>query len=426
MWRVLGFNIILQQGQLDEYVLDTILGIGALAWARNSTQARVPLVHHRLSGALRNHHYQRALHHYNNAIQKLKPAVLSAQPEAQLQIMYTSCVLFLMFEILQENVEAVDQLGRIGMKCLSRLSPAATTSYIRSASSVTRFMTSNNVVYVSLSPQAPGIRASIFTDTATIFKPPAVVGPESSTQEFITVWWRLLTTVINLCVHPAAGDFSRLGSETVSEIRTLLTLIGSWEEETRKRLATAQGSGPVKLFQLVATITSRFALIAQPGELADETSGTGYTGPFSSDALDCVAILELFKLCRKQPASVDGMPCAEDKFDITNEVAHSPALPAILHIARYCPSNATRLDALALFRSMLHPNSSSNLKSLYMVLRALADIERWEPTIYYDWAKGSWNDTYSALNATLTPMRYKGKQRPPPRELVLRVEDYGL
>lgn len=423
---VLGFSIILQQGQHDEYIFDTILGIGAMARARNSTPTQVPLIHHRMSGALKNQHYQRALHHYDSAIQKLKTVVSTAQPEAQLQVMYTSCLLFLMFEVLQENSRAVDRLGGIGMACLSRLSPTARSSYVQSASSVTRFMTNGNVVYVSLSPQSPSIRSAIRTEVSTIFQPPSVVGPKASMHEFIAAWWRLLTTVINLCVHPAARDFGREKSDTAAQLPAVLALIGSWEKETQKRVAAAQEATSIKLLQLVVTITNRLALVAQQCERVNWKPAAGEISCFFKDALEYAAILKLFKLCREQPVNKNGMPCAQDEFDVTNEVAHSPALPALLHIARQSPSHPTRLEALELFRSMLHPKSASNLKAVYMVLRALADIERWGLTNHYDWTKGSWNDAYTALHVTFTPVRRTGNQRLVPRHLVLKAENYGF
>lgn len=352
--------------------------------------------------------------------------MFSAQPEAQLHLMYTSCVLFLMFELLQENHSAVDQLGGIGMDCYSRLSPAAKPSYVQSANSVTRFMASNNIVFVSLSPQSPSIRAAICPDVSLALQPPAVVGPESSMQEFMAAWWRLLTTVVNLCVLLEAQNLGRGGPDTAAKLSALLALIGSWEKETRRRLAAAREADSILLLQRVVTITSRFALVAQQHEWVNRTPETGNVGPVPMDALEYAAIIEVFKLCQTHPVGTAGFLCTEDDFDVTNEAAHSPALPAIVYIARQCPSIATRLEALKLFRSLLHPKSATNMKVLYMVLRELADLERWEPTNHYEWTKSVWNDACTALHVTITPVRRVGNQKTLSRQLVLRLEDYGL
>lgn len=331
-----------------------------------------------------------------------------------------------MFELLQENDRAVDQLGRTNLECYSRLSPVATPSYIRSAQLATQYWTSSNIVYVSLTPRSPSIRAVIFPDISFALQPPAVVKPEISLQEFIATWWRLLTTVINLCVLPVARDFGSIGSNTAARLRALVALIGAWEKEAQKRLTMAQELDSISALRLIVNMTNHFARVAKQRERVNWTPESNDIGLLSTNALEYTSILELFRLCRTQPLRIAGMLCAENKFEVTNEAAHSPALPALLHIARQCPDYVTRLEALTLFRSILQPTSASNLKAIYMVLRALVDIERWGLTNHYDWTRSSWNEDYSALHVTLTPALCLGNQRPRSRHLVLRAEDYGL
>lgn len=434
-----GSTTILQQGEQDSYVLDALLAVGALAWARRSMQLKgVPLVQHQLSGALKNEHYRKALQHYNRAVARTQQALKDAAAETQVRVMVISCMLFFMFEHLQDNTSAVDQIGAVGLDILPRLVSAATPVALRSSTEAAHFVLSSNVIQNAFSPLHQQMRPRILNIAAeSVLQPPAVPSPARSLQEFTAVWWRFVTTMLNLCFHSAAfGDGFIVPSYSPSQISSLLTLISSWEREARRRAGAALDLHSIRLLQVIANMANRLMRSVKkrkPAPKGSPESDGGAQTFFSAAPLDHSALLELYKISKRHQDDDAGGPrppaAGEDQFDFMHDAGQDAALPALLYVARWCPDRATRLEALDICRSLLRSASSFNLKAIYMVMRALVNMEGdgEEPAARYTWTEGSWNHDYTALQVTLTPADQEHTPNTPgTKYLVLSVREYGF
>lgn len=419
----------------DAYVLDSLLAIGALAWARASVPKRIPLVH-RLSGALQNEHYRKALQHYSKAVARTRQRLSDGPDDAKILVVIISCMLFFMFEHIQENTSAVDHIGAVGLDALPRLQVSAAApsgSALKSGTEAAHFILNSNVIFHTFSPMNPQMRPRVMNiATESVLQPPAVLSPERSLEDFTAVWWRLVTTMLNLCYHSAAfGDGFIVSSYTPSQITSLLVLIGSWEREAERRATAAQDADSIRLLRAIATMARRLMRsVNQKGQALKqpfERSGVGTF--FSTTPTDYSAILEFYRVSKMpRPGAAVAKSHSGASSGFEHSAAQDAALPALLFVGRWCPDHATRLEALDICRSLLRPASSFELKSTYMVMRALVTLEGRgkEPMNRYAWTEGSWNDDYTALHVTLTPVSQKRGHVIGEKHLVLSVQDYGI
>ncbi|KAK8112019.1 uncharacterized protein PG998_008476 [Apiospora kogelbergensis] len=406
---------ILQQGVQDAYVLDSLLAIGALAWARASVPKRIPLVH-RLSGALQNEHYRKALQHYSKAVARTRQRLSDGPDDTKILVVIISCMLFFMFEHIQENTSAVDHIGAVGLDALPRLQVSAAApsgSALKSGTEAAHFILNSNVIFHTFSPMNPQMRPRVMNiATESVLQPPAVLSPERSLEDFTAVWWRLVTTMLNL-----------------SPLCSFSSVRGKGRQ--RGRATAALDADSIRLLRAIATMARRLMRsVNQKGQALKqpfERSGVGTF--FSTTPIDYSAILEFYRVSKMpRPGAAVARSHSGASSGFEHSAAQDAALPALLFVGRWCPDHATRLEALDICRSLLRPASSFELKSTYMVMRALVTLEGRgkEPMNRYAWTEGSWNDDYTALNVTLTPVSKQRGHVIGKKRLVLSVQDYRI
>lgn len=349
-----------------------------------------------------------------------------AQPDARVGVILTSCILFFTFEYLQDNTSAVDAIGAASIEALPRLVSEGTPVDVKSVTEACYFLLRANVFQISFSPMYLSVRPRLLEITASeSLQPPTALGPEKSTQEFLAMWWRFVTTVLNFTIYPATLRDESTTPKPWSRTPSLLAALDSWERAARHRATVCRDSDAIRLLQAVAVLAGRLSLALQARRVSTRTlESRDYAGEFPISPRDYSAILEFFKTSKKPPTDGAGNRSAE-AFVINNEGAHDAALPTLLYVARRCPYYAIRLEALDLCFALLQPAPSLSLKATYMALRALAEIEGEELANCYAWTKGSWNDDYTGLRITLSPVDPE-KHRIQAIHLILSTKDYGM
>lgn len=408
-------------------MLEGLLGIAALARARQSVSSKAPLFRHHLSRALNDENYRNALRHYDKAISKVQQILYGAQADIRVGVILMSFFLFFTFEYLQDNTSAVDAMGAASIHlAIPRLVSEATPDDVKSIIEAAHFLLISNAFHVGFSALYPSVHPRLLEiATSESFQLPATPSPEKSTREFLAVWWRLVTTILNLTIYPASRRDGSAVPKPSSKIPSLLAALSSWERAARNRSAVCQDPDSIRLLRAIAMLAERLSLALQTRRVPAQTpEDSGHDGEFSISLLDYSALLDFFKISQKLRTESTGDQIAK-AFVINNEGAHDAALPTLLYVARRCPDYSIRLEALDLCFSLLQPGASLSLRATYMALRALAEIEGEELVNCYTWTKGSWNDDYTALRVTLSPVD-RGDRHLQARHLILSMQDYGI
>lgn len=316
---VTGSRSILQQGAQEEYILEGLLGIAALARARQSASTQAPLYRHNSSYALKDANYRNALRHYDKAITKARQALEVTPPEFQVGVTLTSCILFFTFEFLQDNTSAVEAIGGAGIEALPRLLSESTPADIKSTVKAMYFLLRSNVFQSVFSPMYPTIRSRLLEITASeSFQPPAGLGLEYSIREFTAVWWRFVTTMLNFTINPAASQDESTVPKT-SRIPCLLAVLDTWKRTACNRAAVCRDPDSARLLRAIAMLAGRLSLTLQAQSVSSQTpEGRDYDEEFSLSLLDYSAILDFFKTSTKPQMDGAGNRSAE-AFVINNE-----------------------------------------------------------------------------------------------------------
>lgn len=428
-----GHRTVLQQGQHEGYILEALASIGALAWARKSTPVRAPLIHHGLSGAFKNEHYRVALHHYSRAIDKTRQVLAESPADVHRQAILMSSILFWVLETIQDNSRAVDTIGAAAIEYLPKQVIRGRSVFVQPTTEFAHFVLSsngNNAIYSTFSPVHPATCERVLNvDSWMVLEPPTALAPERNLQEFVAVWWRFITTMLNFGVHSEAGNGSCVVLNlSAAQLASLLSVIGSWAGEAQKRANVTTSSLTARLLRTIVKLASRLgrSVVQAQGMLGPRVERRADDLVAYSDLLDCTALLDIFKIAQRLKLASASEPSIEGGSDLISEAAHDAALPALFYIARRCPFYTTRLEALHLCRPLLQPVASLSLKATYMVLQALVDVEGELLANQYSCTRCSWNNQYTALHVTLSPLAQNKECTLETMDLILDAGDYDV
>lgn len=387
-----------------------------MARACKETPSGPPLlVHLSRTGGFKNEHHRKAVQHYNKAIVKARRVLRTGGSEKQIMVTLISGILFHIFEWFHGNPSVVDQVIPLLMGLLREQawvqSDPAFQRVIRGA----LCMSSNSNVFQSIAPHFPTIQRHIWGQPEVIsFHLPAAPGPERGFEEFLAVWWRFLTSVINLYVQPFY-----LSRAAPAQSSSLLAVATSWQREAVIRASASDASLRKRLLLAMATIANQVSKRVTACFLSPLTKGPRRGDFVALSKHEYASIVEFYKLARMQPS-------ADYEYDLITEALNHPALPTLVYVGRHCPHQALRLEALELCRPLLQPVASATIKATYMALRALAEVEGEALANRYLWTESSWNDDYTALNITLAPVDPVVDHELPVKHMVLSVSEYGV
>lgn len=165
-----------------------------------------------------------------------------------------SSLLFWVLETIQDNSSAVDTIGAAAIEYLPKQVGRGRSVFVKPTTEVAQFILSNNgsnVIYSTFSPAHPSTCERVLDlDSLMVLEPPAALGPEWSLQEFVAVWWRLVTTMLNFSVHSVAGNGGGIVPNlAAAQVASLLSAIASWEREAQKRATVATSSPAARLLE---------------------------------------------------------------------------------------------------------------------------------------------------------------------------------
>lgn len=369
------------------------------------------------SGAFKDEHHRKAVQHYNKALVKAQRTLATARPEKKVVVTLISGLLFHTFEWFHGNTGAVDQIVPLLMGLLQD----QTWANLEPVQRVFRgamFMCRSSIVFQSIAPHFPGIQQSMWGSPDLVLTfclpTPLELGPESSLQELVAVWWRFITSITNLYVGPAF-----LSEATPAQISFLLAAASSWEREARSRAAVPNTCGDsLRLLDTMAKIANQVSQRIRTCSLSASKKGQPDGSFVALSNPEYAALLEFYKISRIQQIDYE--------YHLVTEAFNHPALPTLVYAARHCIRRTLRLEALELCRSLLQPVASLSIKSTYMALKALADVEGEALANRYVWTESRWNDDYTALSITLAPADPVVDRELLVTHLILSVDDYGV
>ncbi|ETS74966.1 hypothetical protein PFICI_13450 [Pestalotiopsis fici W106-1] len=416
----------LQQCEHNEHILHAVVGIGALAYFRQSKSTNVPLYQHRLSGCLENEHYRRAVKHYGQAIASTR-SLMQDDASRQPWLVLITCVLFVLFEQLQDNTDAIDKLTASVIKFLNSPTRGSLASGDLLAAAVddtgvaeAEHFICNNVVNNSMfSPMYPQCRKHLHDLSILSPQMAAIVGPEKSVAEFVSGWFRVGTVMVSPSLSFA--------QDLTMPRETVIAIMSAWEQETQRRLLSdPKPTGHSAFLLRYVGIACKAVTQSPPRGPADRDLSVG-----GHEIMEMMQLIEdEFEANRPTLTLEDSELIGEGSYDVT--------LPGLFIAARDMSSYPVRLRALNICRRILRPSSSWSNKAIYLGLCALVEIEGAGQTQegatesqlgeQYNWTEGYWNEDYTKLHVVLQAVTPPGDlgHTPRRRHLIVSPQAYGL
>jgi hypothetical protein len=417
----------LQQCEHNDHILHAVVGIGALAYYRQSQPSKVPLYQHHLSRCLENEHYRRAVKHYSHAIASTR-SLMRDDASRQPRLVLITCVLFVLFEQLQDNVEAVDSLTASVIKFLKTPIRGSLTSGDLLAAAVddtgvaeAEHFICNNIINNSMfSPMYPLCRKHLHDTSYLTSQIPPVAGPEKTVPEFVSAWYRTGTVLVS-----PYFTFAQSGTTITRE--TVLANQSAWADECDKRLA--QDPKP--------TGHDAF-LLRYVGHACRAITKSPPTGPADRDlSVGGNDLLQMIKLVEDE-FEANRPTLALEGSELVGEGTYDLMLPGLFVAARDMTSYPDRVRALDLCRRILRPSSSWSHKAVFFGMSALVEIEGSRQVAggtngsasgkRYKWTESHWNDDYTKLHVILQSVALPGdiSHIPVRKHLIVSPEAYGL
>ncbi|KAI9150740.1 hypothetical protein HJFPF1_10516 [Paramyrothecium foliicola] len=441
---------ILRECTLDEGILNCAVGIGALAYVDHArSRWNLPLLRRGDGGTETNHndgqtrHYEVAIASYTKALAKFRHGMSSSTvaPPTARSILISS-LLFLIFELLQGDMRAVDSLSASCFKVLKRdllrskagrgsvIAAALDDEEVQDAEYLLIRLTALRGLTSPLCPAAE--------ETARGFRLPVLFDlqipdpSEPNIERFIMVWKRLwtLASLWNLQATRRWEVFSRVVSESTvvrpvqlteqelgREKFLLLDLTERCRDVTLERLSNEKNPiGQRHLEYALALGKLHPIMLSASADLLDD--------PWDRNLDACLEVVELgWRFITETAAS-----------ELSQSLIFDGPVPTLLQMIQGCRDLVLRQSAIELLGRLVTFKSSWEMRSLFMGTHGLVDLEERERTkngeiamtARYNWTHAAWSEDYKLFYCTYTAKMPEPDGHRREIQLILQFEDYGL
>ncbi|KXJ87027.1 hypothetical protein Micbo1qcDRAFT_218231 [Microdochium bolleyi] len=486
---------LLRECMRDSSVVDAVIGIAALIRARNEKPSSPS------SGASDgklqvppSKHYSSALRHYTKAIASFRQrieATTARSPQAMIppRTLLIFTMLFAVFELMQGNTNAQDQLVSNGLQLFGgRLRPcpawtdqqyqltppheALDDAEIYDAESFLIRTTTWSAIFSPMYPRSRQVLAAQATLSVSYAgegllgsSPPGRIGV--SVQDFWQTWWHFITKAVmwhlrvqtilhgvkNDAGNPGMNDGNALPSNSVilaqleEEQRLLSARTLLWMIETQARLGEISGQldtsvdqDPAQEAQLrkdrrILTMLALDVKICYlSGCHALDPTGDAWTHP--SSVRECTTALDMAHEVVTRLTAGAASPADQNGRYIYEHLVTDGLLIGLLQLARASRDKTVRWRAFRLAKTLVSGTSMSAVKSFVMGTWACLDAEesaRDETTGYirlserYEWTAASWDESHSVLSVTITSQGLEdGSDERKTKTATLRPETFGF
>ncbi|KAH6675239.1 hypothetical protein F5X68DRAFT_39576 [Plectosphaerella plurivora] len=412
---------VLRESSVDDCILDVVVAIGALAYARDCAPSGRPLF---LTSSL-DQHYREAITHYARALEKLRRRIADPSAVHLQRTILINTVLLSFFESIQGNTESSDKLIAHGLSLLkdsmlqdsghgdhtSRIAALTDDDGVLEAES---FLVRTATWNIQYSPLYPHQGVSVLGISCQ--QPHLIPFPVSThnTQEFWKAWWHIvtMTAVWNARVQDELLQ-QTLSSKSSTEHDILLTRLKAWEAAALDRMGSETIPSNIAVFTQVYIGARVLSLFMHCG-----IDPTGTAWEENKDR--CLEILSYYRIA-----------IAKDGPAYARTIIYDAILAGVSQLAVASRDYEVRFGALRLWKTLVHPQSSWDIKSIFMGTSALIATEEEHRNAQgsiplesrYKWTRGTWNHSCTEFHVTLTSSGREPRRR---LNLTLRPADFGL
>jgi hypothetical protein len=409
---------VLRESSVDECILDIVVAIGALAYARDHVPSRRPLF---LSG-FPDQHYREAIKHYAKALEKLRRRIADPSAANLPRTILINTVLFSFFESIQGNTESSDKLVAHGLSLLkdsmlqdsggdhsSRIAAVTDDDGVLEAES---FLVRTATWNIQYSPMYPHQGLSVLGISCQ--RPHLIPLPSSTDniQDFWKAWWHIVTMAAVWHARSQAELASApcLSTESLQEHGVLLSRLQAWEAAALQRMSTSPGlSHATQVFIGARVLSTAIYCGIDP---------TGARWDASKER--CLEILSYYHAA-----------IANDEFAYARNIIYDAILAGVSQVTLSSRDIEVRFGALAFWKQLVHRESSWEIKSVFMGASALIAAEEEHRDAQghipvesrYKWTHGAWNASYTEFQVVLTSLTGPTQGE---LNLVLRPVDFHL
>jgi hypothetical protein len=424
---------VLRESVSSEGVLDTILGIGALAQAIDGAPRGLPLYMIPLSEYSTSSHYTGAIRYYNKSLVKLRHQISSSDTNASPRTLLMSTILFSAFELLHGNTISADKHLASGVSILkdtiiqsawpdkrSKIATACDDVGIEDAEYILVLRLTFKHL---LSPSYSKVKDSISVCVVPYTMGPQPPAQSKSYEVFWKLWMRFLTVALLWYVRigpPTNSDYYASDIDWVKlhkERTILLSQIKAWE--TALRIKSVEELDPYGRQMLRQILPGLKALHFSVHIATDNTVE-------SEDEANEIA----HEVNRLAEGVLDETPI----FQTGLGEIYGGILAISIVLSRNCRDFEVRSKAMSICKRLVNAHSRWDGKEILMGTSALIALEEAgrDKTgsipleLRYDWVSSSWNDDYTQLAATFATRAVNHGSLCEEIQLTLYPEDYGL
>lgn len=421
---------VLRESTSDDCILDSVLAIGALVYARDQSTSPRPLFLTQLSRGT-DQHYHEAIKHYTRALGKLRKRIADSSPGQLSRTILINTVLFSFFEAIQGNTASSDSLTAHGIVLLkdtmlresrpgqpSSIAAAADDEGVLEAEFYLVRTATWNIQYSPMYPRQQQSILEIPYEKPHLLPIPL---PTHTPEEFWKMWWHAVTLASIWNARAQAEITGRksepyLSSTSRREHGILLSRVEAWRAEALRRMSLKRGlqagRQPVMVYAGARALhTAAYCAVDPSGALFDQYKD------------DCLELLSFHQQAQNHDTST-----------FARSIIYDGMLSGVSQLAQRARIREVRFGALEVWKKMVNRQSSWDIKSIFMGTSALiaAEEEHRDDEGYipldarYDWTQGSWNDAYTEFQVILTPKFAGVNPRIVEKNLKLRPAAFGF
>jgi hypothetical protein len=422
---------VLRESTSNDGVLDTILGIGALAQALEGAPLDTPLYRVPLSNYSTSNHYAGAIRYYTRSLVKLRRQISSSEREASPRTLLISTILFSAFELLQGNLVSSDKHMTSGVSILKDIILQSTWPDKKSRIATTcddegiedaEFILMRRLTFKCLlSPSYSQVRDSISACIVPYTMGPSPPDQTQSFEVFWKLWMRFLTLALMWHVRvelpPKPGFPASEKLRQQQERRILLSQTKAWEITTQAKLDQERDPyGQRILKQIIPGLkTLHFFLHTVFYESAvSEIEANGIAREINDLAESILEETPLFQA---------GLGEVYEGIQVIS-----------MGLVQRCRDLEIRSKAMSIGRKVLNAQSRWDGKEILMGTSALFALEEAGRdstgsiplASRYDWISAYWNDDHAKLTVTFESRAAGEREHRDKIQMTLCPEDYGL
>ncbi|KAH8897351.1 hypothetical protein GQ53DRAFT_508169 [Thozetella sp. PMI_491] len=420
-------RIVLREGMRDACVRDAIVGIGALGLARDSQVTAAPLFLPPSSlGGLAPHHHS-AVSHYVNAIARFRNRFTLSGLDLEPRSILIITVLLALFELIQGNTEGVSTITSNGLlllrtKLFSR--PRSPSDGLPIAASIDDEAITDAASFlarVATLSQSNGreSRDNTLLLSSYLNEDLAPLAAEYPLNTFISTWFLHLYIItqwrLQVVQRMIRGEPVRTDVQTQKEHAMLTDRMTAWIEAMEDRLLRETRSPYHRALRLSRAAAKHMLLFVAYSLDEDYASWDN-----SKDT--CMEVISVYREFIEDSLS--------SRF--AANVEYGGYITGLSHMARACSDYQVRMEIMAICRKLVGAQWSWDVKGIMMSTSALIEVDEssrhrdgYIPAASrYACTYTSWNNEYTELSVTLTPISDGNNMRT--RNLLLYPEDFGL